>query len=490
MTGPIQFGGLASGLDSNAIISALLQAEQVPIQLLQTQKSETQQRLTLFGQLDGLLTSLRSTADSLSSSSGFLANTVVPSQEGIASFDASGGALAGSYELEVLQLAQASRFEFTAQTDPDADLGGVEISFQIGSGLDAPSYAIDLDPGASSLNDVAAAINEQLADVARATVINTGTASSPSYSLVLESADTGLDNAITNLSVTSGATVPGFDVEQTLSTAQNAIIRLNDLQIQRSTNEFGDVIQGLSFTVESTTEVDQPITFNVGTDNEAIKESLQEFVDAYNKVMDFINAQSDYSEEDGAGGPLFGDPALRSIRSALSGSLFDPSLVDSTSAFGSLGLVGIDVGVDGRLSIDDAELSAKLAQDPDAFADFFTDLDGFDNAGAAEGTAGFYADTTADTGLFSKIVKNLDRLLDDQSSAGGEKLSGLISARQATLQSNIDQIDDRIEDLEFRLEGFELQLINQFAALEETIGGLNAQSSFLSSFNIGGNQNA
>lgn len=479
MSGPIQFGGLASGIDSNAIIAALLKAEQIPINNLQAQKTVEQGKKSLLSDLSGLIDSLKAKADELSSSSGFLANTVTPSQEGIATFNPSGGALDGSYTLEVLQLARASRYELTAQADPNADLNGVEISFDIGTGAGAQSYTLDLDPGSSSLNEVAEAINEQLGDVARATVINTGTGSSPSYTLVLESADTGLDAAINNLSVSNGNL--DFDVEQTLSTAQNAQIVLNDLTIERSTNEFSDVVQGLSFTVEATTEVDSPITFNVGVDDEAVLERLGEFVDAYNEVMDFINGQSDYSEENGAGGPLFGDPALRSIRSTLSGSLFDSSIVDANSAFGSLGLLGLDIGVDGRLSIDKDEVSAKLAEDPEAFADFFTDLDGFDNGGAAEGTAAFYQDTTTDTGLFSKMVKRLDQLLDDQTGPNGEKLSGLLKARQDTLQANMDRLDDRIEALEFRLEGYETQLIAQFAALEETIGGLNAQQSFLGS---------
>jgi hypothetical protein len=293
MSGQITFGGLASGLDSNAIIQALVQAEQIPIKALQGQKSTTQGKLSLLGDLSGMLDSLRDKADSLSSAAGFVANTVVPSEEGIATFTATGGALDGSYSLEVLQLARASRYELTPQSSPDADLNGVDISFDIGPADGAPDYSVSLNPGSSSLNDVAAAINDQLGDVARATVINTGTSSSPSYSLVLESTDTGLDNAITNLTVENGNL--DFDVEQSLSTAQNAQVKLNDLTIERSSNEFGDVIDGISFTVESTTAVDTPITFNVGVDDEKVIERLTEFVDAYNEVMDFINGQSSYS---------------------------------------------------------------------------------------------------------------------------------------------------------------------------------------------------
>ncbi|MEO0651498.1 MAG: flagellar filament capping protein FliD, partial [Planctomycetota bacterium] len=349
MSGPISFGGLASGLDTTAIISALVQAERIPIQQLESQRAQEQSKQNLFGQLDGLLSDLRSKADDLSSSAGFLANTVTPSEEGIASFNATGGALAGSYSLEVLSLASASRFELTPQTSPTADLGGVDISFDIGTAVaNSQQYSISLDAGSSSLNDVADAINTQLADVARATVVNTGTDASPSYSLVVESATTGTDNAIVDLDVSA----PGgaLDVENTLSEASNASILLNGLQIERSTNEFGDVVDGLGITVESLTEADTPITFNVGVDDEAVLASIDEFVEAYNGVISFINTQSEYSEEAGAGGPLFGDPALRQVRSTLSNTLFSDSLIDDTSAFGSLGLLGIDIGTDGTLS--------------------------------------------------------------------------------------------------------------------------------------------
>ena len=480
MSGPISFGGLASGIDTNAIISALVQAERIPIQQLESQRAQEQGKKNLFGQLDGLLSNLRSKADELSSSSGFLANTVTPSQEGIASFTPTGGALAGSYSLEVLSLASASRYELTAQSSPTTDLGGVDISFDIGDGdgdTGTQAYSISLDAGSSSLNDIADAINTDLADVARATVINTGTDSSPSYSLVIESASTGEENAIAELVVDSaGGTI---DVENTLSTAANAQIELNGLTIERSTNEFGDVIDGLGFTVEALTETDTPITFNVGVDDETVLASLDEFVGAYNAVMSFINTQSEYTEAAGAGGPLFGDPALRQIRSTLSNTLFSDSLIDSSSSYGSLGLLGIDIGTDGTLSIDDAQVAERLAEDPEAFSDFFTDLDGFDNDGAEEGTSDYYVDTTSDTGLFSQLAKNLDALLDDQTDGSGEKLLGLINRREETLQNNVDRINDRIDALEFRLEGFEEGLVAQYAALEESLASLNSQQAFL-----------
>ena len=57
--GPIQFGGLASGLDTNAIISALMALEARPIDALRLQKSTQQDRLSQIGTLEGLVKTLQ-----------------------------------------------------------------------------------------------------------------------------------------------------------------------------------------------------------------------------------------------------------------------------------------------------------------------------------------------------------------------------------------------------------------------------------------------
>lgn len=483
MTGNISFSGIASGLDTQAIIAALVQAEEVPINLLQQQKADNQAKIDGFNAFSGLVTNLQQKADELASASGFLSNTVVPSEENFASFEALGGAAEGAYTLEINSLAQADRWSFEGVADQSADLGGVEISFTYGpeSG-GGQTINFEAFPGSSSLTEVAEQLNEQYGEQVQATVINTGDDSSPNYVLVLEGKQTGDDYQINNLSVGPNAS---FDVDTQLTQAQNAEIVLNGLAIEKSSNEFGDVVSGLTFSVEKTTEVGEPITFNVGLDDEQIMTTLQEFVDTYNEVMDFIAGQSEFSEEDGAGGVLFGESALRTIRSNLSSTLFSSSLVDSSSAFGSLGLVGIDLDIDGRMTLDQTEAKEKLATDAEAFADFFVDNDGFDNGGAELGDPGFYNDTTSDTGLFTLISKGLESLLDDQVSTTGDTINGLIESRKQTLGDQNDDIDDRIEQLQFRLEGFESGLVAQFTALEEALAGLQSQQQFLNNVSFG-----
>lgn len=483
MVGSIQFGGIASGLDTNAIVAALVQAESFTVSQLQSNKSEVQAKLNLFGTLEGHLDKLMDKAEEFADFAGFLTNSVDVSTEGFATIASTGGVSSGSYSLEVLSLAETSRWSTEGVADPNGELSFDEVSWQYGSALETRD--VDLT-GVNSLNDLMDAINTQFPDEVSASVINTGTSSSPSYKLVLESEEPGLDGDIANFLVSSSG--GAIDVDSEISQGTNASILLNGLQISRSTNDFSDVVDGLSITTTAVT--DSPINFTVGTDNDAVKASLGEFVDAYNEVIEFINKQSEYSEEGGAGGALFGDSALSSIQSTLTGALFNTSLVDATSSFGSLGLVGIDLGTDGTLSIDESTLDEKLAEDPEAFADFFVDTDGFSNGGASSGTPEAYVDTTADTGLMTLVNKALEQLLDSQSisitNSEGEQESftvkGLINLRQETLEDQISDFDDQIEDAERSLVTYEESLILQYAALEQTLGGLNAQQSFLSSF--------
>ena len=53
--GNIRFGGLGSGLDTNAIIEALLSVERAKVFQLEDQQGGFRQKISLFGQLKSLL---------------------------------------------------------------------------------------------------------------------------------------------------------------------------------------------------------------------------------------------------------------------------------------------------------------------------------------------------------------------------------------------------------------------------------------------------
>src|SRR5688500_15321223 len=108
----ITIGGLGSGLDTGAIIDALVRVEALPINALEAKKAAEKEKLSLFGTLKGLVDALRTKAKALSTASEFLAFSVSSSDATTASFKASGSAVAGSHTITVNQLASSDRWAF------------------------------------------------------------------------------------------------------------------------------------------------------------------------------------------------------------------------------------------------------------------------------------------------------------------------------------------------------------------------------------------
>jgi flagellar hook-associated protein 2 len=459
MTIGIQFGGLASGLDTGAIIDAILAVEGRPIRVLEARKQDDQQKLTLLGTFDGLLKTLRDKVTELKRASEFFAHTLTAGEEGVAAFTLGGSAEAGAHTLEVLSLASADRYAFTGVADPEAALGTGTISF----GYGANTYSIDVVAGSDNLNDIAAAINTAAADDVTATVVNAGTETTPSYQLVIAGDDTGADHVITGLA----STVAGLTGATRVSTATNARVVIDGLTVERSTNLFADVLPGVSFSV-SRVNAGAPMSFTVALDPAGIKTNIQELVDAYNAVVDFVGKQNTYSTEAGPGGLLFGDSALESVRSTLRRALFGvdiSTVVGDTEGYSTLGLIGIELQSDGTLEIDSAKLEEKLTGNLDLFSDFFR----------KEGVATDYSDF----GVLGRLDGMLDDLLDDSTAPNGRNVDGLLDARKSSIQRLISDHDDEIERLELRLERLEESLVLKFSNLEQLMSGLQSQQAFL-----------
>lgn len=451
----IQFGGLASGLDTNAIIRALVAVQSRPISLLENQRSQEKEKLTQIGLLEGLVKKLEDKAQELTKLGGFFEHSVEAADPSVASFNVTGNVTPGAHSVTVNSLASAARYTFdtlTPTTDPTAaQFGAGQITFT----YDGTAYSVDVAAG-SSLDAIAAAVTSQAGEAVSASVVNLGTAASPDHQLVLTGRSTGAEFDLAGLAESGGV---GLGAATNLTTARNAELVVDGLTVQRSSNLFDDVLAGLSITALAEGET---TTFTAEIDIDGTRGVLQGFVDAYNEVVEFINDQSTYTEEDGAGGVLFGDRLLRSVSSTLYGALFNPDLdtvLNDPDGYSTLGLVGIDLEDDGTLSIDSEDLEGKLAGDPEAFAALFTDLS---------------------SGVLVKLDEALDGLLDGTTLSGsGETLDSVFTGRRKALGSILSSIDDQVERLQYNLERFEEALVQRFANLESVVGGLNSQSAFL-----------
>lgn len=485
----ITFSGLGSGIDSAAIIDALLSVERIPINQLESRKTDDQKKIDLIGTFRGLVDTLRTKSNALGTLSGLMSFKVSSSVEGVASFSASGSASAGTHTLDVQSLATTDRWAFDGVADPDADLASVDNQ-TVAYTYDGVAHSIRFDAATSSLNDIASAINADAPDDVRASVVNAGTANAPSWQLVLTAQDSGEDFRITGLSSTvAGLTVDGTGPDgsgvaqssNNISVGMNAVAIIDGLTVERTSNDFSDVIAGVSISLLDA-QPGTSVQFTVEADKSAVKNKIKEFVTAYNEVVKFSQKQNTYDEKTGVGGPLFGDNTLNTIQRTMRGVMFGQSAAQvaaDTSGFGSLRLLGVESTGDGTLKINDTVMDAKIDEDLDAFADFFVDSDGFNNAGAGIGTPAYYVDTTADTGFGDDLVRALDAVVKSYGAQSGTFYKGVFDARVDSLKANIKTYNDRIDQREKRIESLQAQLVARYANLESVMAKLQSQSSFL-----------
>jgi len=454
-TAGISFGGLASGLDTQAIISALVAVEQRPIFQLEQKESDLKKQKSLFGDLDGLLEKLTDAAKKLKTTSSFLSMSATSSNEDILTASASSTATPGTYEVKVEQLAsgQINKAGAASSSDPLANTNST-VSLQIDSG--GETYFITAD---NNLDAIATAINAEAENSGvRAEVVDTGSGNpdpSQRYQLVLRSDEPGSENSFT-LTYDDGGT--GFqDLVNTLNTdvtaAQDAKLEVNGVTAYRSSNTISDLFDGITLDLKSA-DVNETVTITVATDGEETSETVKEFVEAYNGLVDFFEAQNQVDEEGNASGPLFGDTTLRSIRSSLRGIVGGSVEGTGNEAFQLLSQIGITADTKGKLEFSQSKFEEALATDENAV-----------------------------TSLFSNNTFGIAKRLEDQIDLYTDSVDGLIKTRTEGFDRRIKQTKDRIEDAERRLTLYEERLTQKYANLETLLTRLQGQGSSIG--NIG-----
>jgi flagellar hook-associated protein 2 len=469
----ISITGLASGLDTASLIQKLVQVESQGKVALQAQQTSVQNTLTIFQQFEALVQTMHDKATALSTTSSFLQLQGSTSVPNAISVDVSSAAEQGSHQITIQQLAQTDRWAFDGVADATTNLATAAGS--IAFNVNGHSYTVNVDPGSSSLNAIAGAIETQAGADVNASVVNVGTTSTPSWRLVLASKTSGVDGRIHGITSTvGGLTIDGTEPALGSNTAvspnqlavgQNAKALVDGLQVERDTNDFSGALAGVSFTALSA-DPQNPVTLTISPDATAIQSSLTDFVDAYNAVIQFTNKQNTFTADSGTGGPLFGDSTVQMVGQAIHSSLFNVSagtVAGDSQGYSTLGLVGLALQSDGTITVNTSTLASKIAGNVTALAQLF--------AGGP--------DHTANPGLAQTLVTSLEQLTQPGADASGGALASVFGAKESSLQDQITQLDHRISDEEFRLNKFQEELQQRFSNLEIVMGQLNSQTAAL-----------
>lgn len=155
-----------------------------------------------------------------------------------------------------------------------------------------------------------------------------------------------------------------------LQAGQDALVRINGIEITRSSNTIDDAVQGITLNLRKA-EPGTTITVNVSLDVDAIKGMIRDFVDAYNDLISYINNQFTYDEEAEEGGTLMGDVSLLTVQSRLRSILIN-EVEGLNQELNALVKIGIKSDTKGLLSIDSSKLDQALQEDLDQVIKLFT----------------------------------------------------------------------------------------------------------------------
>jgi len=454
--------GIGSGLDVQSIVSQLVALEKAPLRQLQTQASSFQTKLSTYGTIKSQVSAMGDAAAKLSSSSGWNAVTATSSNPTAIGVTVAGGAPATSFTMEVSQLAKAqSTASTTLATGGVAGSGTltIELGKWTGSSF-APgaATAVNVTVGASdTLSAIASKINDAGAGVS-ATVLRDASGER----LLLRSRETGEANGFRITAADSdgnntdgnGLSRLAFSVGnlngQSLSQAgQNALATVNNLPVSSATNRLSDTLPGMTILLQQ--ETTQPVEINVSTDLEAIKKNVQAFVDSYNTLSATLATATRFDEGSKKAGALQGDATAVGLQNALRGMMRS---VTSSAPFASLSDIGISMQTGGQLAINQSKLDASL-----------TNLDG---------VKGLFSAATGDAateGFGLKLKRFASGLLAAE---------GLVSTKTDGIQRSIDRNGREQERVNDRAARVEVRLLQQYNAMDATVGRLNGLNAFVS----------
>ncbi|KJR42801.1 flagellar hook-associated 2 domain-containing protein [Candidatus Magnetoovum chiemensis] len=434
--------GAFSGINSGELIESLMSIEQIPLDKMNAKKEAYESEISAYGELSSLVSKLRDSLSSLKRGS-FLTQSVTSSDETKVKATVNTEASSGEYEISVTQLAKQGTLSSGYFDSNTTVFNNGTLSISTGD----ETTDITINYTNNTLAGIRNAINSSGAGVTATLIKGTD-----GYKLQISSQE-GSDSGTFQISATNTTTGSEslsefsyyYDEEAAesggnmtlIQSAQDAVFQINGETFTSSTNTV-EAITGLTLNLKAVTTASDvsftaPVNLSVNFDPDAVTETLQGFVDAYNELKAKVD------ELDVAGeGVLSNDTTLdlivRQIKSV------------TTTTFGSstLAAFGITHDSSGELQIETSKLNKILEKSDFAFLN------------------------TLDT-----MANTFDRKLR-------EMTLFTIPDKQYTLRDKIRDLEEDITEEEALLELKKTQYIKRFAALEQTISELQSSGDSMS----------
>ena len=404
-----------SNIDVQSIVSGLMDIERRPIKKLEAKTSDTKSRISALGDLKSAIYKLESAASDLQKPGTLAKFTATSSDKAVATATVTSLDTIENHSITVEKLATthrlASQTTYTTATDT---VGAGTYHYEVGG----KGFDITLDAGQDTLTDLKNAINRSSANKGvSASIIQVD----DGYKFVLSAQKSGSANAIT---------ADGSWDE--ISTASDATISIDGIQVHPSSNTLKDVIPGITIELKSLGSTE----LSTSADKEAMAESMKAFASAYNDLQNTMKKLDS--------GKLKGEGLSLSIESAIRNKFFG-QYESSEGTQSSVFDFGMTFDKEGALSIDTGKFNDAIDNN------FF----------------GLYHFFTGDNGFSSQLKSTLKDLTSS---------NGLIAGRKNSYYDRIDGYNRQTDRLEMRMTSLRARYLKTYSELDSLLGSVSSTS--------------
>lgn len=459
----INFGGLASGLDTNSIVDQLMSIERQPETRIKTQQAQISQKKTDLQSIEDALKDLQFAAEDLKSPTLWLDTQSVDVNDPTKiAATRTGGAGTGGYSVTVTQLASASQHWYSYPTtapasDDTITVGGHQITISAGSDITSAANTINSDSASPVYASVVTTSGgtQMLAFSSKATGNTSDFTVTDSLGLLSEDTTRAV----------VGGDAKGFVGSQAFDEKGNVV---------------ADAIPGVSLTLKGVTGPASPVTVTVGApepDYNAIAAKAKAFVDKYNSTVDLVRGKLNeapvpkpQTAGDQLKGDLYGDPMLDGLLSQMRIAVYS-SVNTGNSSLDQLSELGISTGgAVGSGSLNQDAIAGKLTFDQDKFMTAVkSDPTSARKLLSGDSSGPGFAQAFDD--LLTPAVAASSGTLDQSISSAGDEyrqLSDQISSMDELLQQKQEMLKKQFADMEAAMQQSQAaaaQVSGQLAAL-------------------------
>ncbi|RQP30097.1 flagellar filament capping protein FliD [Burkholderia ubonensis] len=440
-------GATNSTLDVNTLVTTLVNAKTAgQLQTLQNRQTADNTQLSAIGQLKAQLSALQSALTGLSNGTALSSLAATASGTGLTpAITSNSGAVAGSYSVNVTQLATANKLSSAGLTSADTISAG-SLSITYGSN---PAFNVNVSAGAA-LSDIATSINSASGNPGVTASVITG---SDGQHLVLQSNATGAANTVSitgtgvNSKLTSGYT--------TVTAAADAKLTIDGTPVSSASNSVSGALTGVTLNL-SQAAVGTTQTVTLSQDTAAATTAINNFATAYTNFVNTAKQLSAYDPTAKSAGPLLGDAMLNTITNSLATALSGGVTTGGTTY--SLAAIGINLNANGSLTTDPTALANALKTNSSAVSAVFNKTNG--------------------------IGQKLNSLINSYT-----QTSGLIDQRTTALNSDLKSVQSQATQLQSYSDQLTKQYNAQFTALNTLMATMANNTRYLTQL-FGGQNSA